>query len=33
VERIREILFCLQRDLEKLEIVETALSDDERKEA
>jgi hypothetical protein len=33
VERIREILFCLQRDLEKLEIVETALSGDEQKEA
>jgi hypothetical protein len=33
VERIREDLFCLQRDLEKLEIVETALFGDERKEA
>jgi hypothetical protein len=25
--------FCLQRDLEKLEIIEIALSGDERKEA
>jgi hypothetical protein len=33
VERIREDLLRLQRDLEKLEIVETALSGDERKEA
>jgi hypothetical protein len=33
VERIRENLFCLQLELEKLEIVETALSGDERKEA
>jgi hypothetical protein len=33
VERIREDLLHLQRDLEKLEIVETALSNDERKEA
>jgi hypothetical protein len=33
VERIREDLLHLQRDLEKLEILDTALSDDERKEA
>jgi hypothetical protein len=31
VERIREDLFCLQRELEKIEIVETTLSGDERK--
>jgi hypothetical protein len=31
VERIREDLFCLQCELEKLEIVETALSGDEHK--
>jgi hypothetical protein len=33
VERIREDLLHLQRDLEKIEIVETVVSDDERKEA
>jgi hypothetical protein len=33
VERIREDLLRLQRELEKLEIVEIALSGDERKEA
>jgi hypothetical protein len=33
MERVREDLLRLQRDLEKLEIVETAQSDDERKEA
>ena len=33
VERIREDLLRLQRDFEKLEIVETALTGDERKEA
>jgi hypothetical protein len=31
VERIREDSFCLQRELEKIEIVETTLSGDERK--
>jgi hypothetical protein len=31
VERIREDLLRLQRELEKLEIVETAVSGDERK--
>jgi hypothetical protein len=33
IEQIREDLLRLQRDLEKIEIVETAPSDDERKEA
>jgi hypothetical protein len=33
VERIRKDLFSLQRELEKIEIVETVVSDDERKEA
>jgi hypothetical protein len=33
VERIREDLFCIQRELEKLEIVDTTLSGDEPKEA
>jgi hypothetical protein len=33
VERIREDLSRVQRELEKMETVETALSGDERKEA
>jgi len=33
LERIREDLSRLQRKMEKMEIVETALSGDERKEA
>jgi len=32
VERIREGLFSLQRELEKIEIVETVVADDEREE-
>jgi hypothetical protein len=33
VERVREDLFRLQRELEKVESVETVLSDDDRKKA
>ena len=33
VERIREDLLHLQRNLEKIEIIQTAVSGDERKEA
>jgi len=33
LERIREDLLHLQRELEKIEIVETVVSGDERKEA